>query len=194
MTGDQVNRSMKSFTRTMLRLSPNIQYSTYLPIKEYMDGFAMRMAFIGAEKSGTKTSFISRYMSDAFSEGHQRNFDAPQKKKLFLNGAVINLELVDVPNTKHLSELKFVSGVVVGYSSASRESLAAAQGVHANVKAMFPKAVTMVLGGMSDKTSSTGDCVSAEEGRTFAKSIGSNLFFEGEKKYQVNCFSLVSLL
>lgn len=172
---------MLSFTRTLLRLSPNIQYSTYLPIKEYMDDFAMRVVFIGAEKSGTKTSFINRYVTGAFSERQERNYDAPQKKKLFLNGATINLELVDMPNIKHLGGLKLVSGIVVGYSSASRQSLSSAQGIYNNVKGMFPKAVTMVLGGAADKASSTGEGVSAEEGRSFAKSIGANLFFEGKE-------------
>lgn len=169
---------MQSFARYMLRLSQNIQYSTYLPIKEYMDELSMRIVFVGAEKSGTKTSFISRYAAGTFSDDSQKDFAAPQKKRLVVNGAVINVELIDVPNPKHMGSLKYISGVVVGYNSASRQSLEATKAAYGSIREVFPRATVMVVGGMSDKKQASEECVDEDEGRSFAKSIGTDLFFE----------------
>lgn len=174
---------MNNFAASLVRRSLNIQYATFLPIKNYTDAYAMRIVFVGAEKSGTKTSLISRYMSDTFSEAPPRNLGKPQTKNLLVNGVVINVELTDVSDSRKLSSVpdpKHVSGIVVGYNSTSKASLDGLHKLCGSAKSIFTRATVMVVGGMLDRVANNGQCVGHEEGKEFAKSIGTDLFFEGE--------------
>lgn len=157
----------------------SINPASLLPIKKFSNNLAMRIVFAGSDKTGTKTSFIGRYMTGSYNESPQKCFTEPEIKKIRVNGAAINVSLIDAPGhekafTPYLSNS---AAAVVGYDITSVQTLENACRICSSIKAKYPQMMVMLVGGMADK----GDkrAISTEEAKKSAKSIGVDLLFEG---------------
>ena len=157
-----------------------INTAASLPIKKFTDNVSMKVVLVGPEKSGTKTTFINRYVSGSFIEPTQkRSSIATEMKKLRVNGVIVNLSLTDAPgNERSFSPyLKTAHAAVVGYDITSNESFSTCCKMCDYIRTKFPNVVIMVVGGMSDRASSR--CVPSEEAKASSKAAGAKLFFEG---------------
>ena len=154
-----------------------------LPIKKFTDNMSMTVVFVGPEKSGTKTSFIARYVSGSFAESptpqKRSTAIATEKKKLQVNGLTVNLGLIDAPgNEKSFAPyLKTAVAAVVGYDITSKDSFTGCMRLCESIRAKYPSVFVMVVGGMSDKASNRS--ILLEEAKACSKEAGAKLFFEG---------------
>ena len=161
-----------------------------LPIRRFIGSAAITIVFVGSEKSGTKTSFISKYSAGTFTESPQRHIKAPEVKKVQVNGVTVEVNLIDAPGSERYfsSYLKTAAAVVVGYDITSKESFHSIHKICEFIKAKFPHIFMMIVGGMYDKIPNRA--VSSEEGRSYSKSVGANLFFEGNNYCYVSLYTI----
>lgn len=179
MTGQNVDETMNNIAEITKRLSKPIRFSDRLPIKKYANNLSMKVVFIGPDKTGTKTSFIKRFATGTFSESPQKYLTKPEVKKVKINGAAINISLIDAPGNEKAfaSHLKRSSAAVVGYDPTSKQSFDNACKVCSTLKEKNEGLVVMAVGGMADRE--YGRLISSSDAEKYFKSFGADLYFEG---------------
>lgn len=179
MTGQNVDGTMNNIAEITKRFSRLTRFSDKLPIKNFANNLSMKVAFIGSDKTGTKTSFIKRFTTGTFSESPQKYLTKPEIKKVKVNGAAINISLVDAPGNEKAfaSHLKRSSAVVVGYDPTSKQSFDNACKLCSMLKEKNEGLVVMAVGGMADRE--YGRLISSSEAERHFKTFGADLYFEG---------------
>ena len=142
-----------------------------------------KVAFLGAEKTGAKTSFLKRYVFNTFSLKYDHTLDSEFMSRVeTYRGNDIKLLLCGMTeNDKIASESNFKKsclGAVIGYDITNRESLKIARREYMSYWKDYPYVTIMVIGNKMD----LGELreVSKEEGEMLARDLHASLFFEGK--------------
>lgn len=167
----------------MEREVKKVKHADMLPIKKFSNNLAMRIVFVGSDKTGTKTSFINRYATGSYTESPQKFFTEPVIKKIRVNGTIINTSLIDAPGHEKVFTpyLNNSAAAVVGYDITSKQTFENACKICSSIKAKYPQMMIMLVGGMADKEAKRA--ISSAEASGQAKSFGADLFFEGYYTY-----------
>ena len=64
-TGEGVDAALSKLGSLLSSRVYEINTAASLPIKKFTDNMSMKVVFVGPEKSGTKTTFINRYVSQS---------------------------------------------------------------------------------------------------------------------------------
>lgn len=153
----------------------------FLPFRNPLEDVPIKILFTGPEKTGTKTSFITRYVTDSFSETPPKRANVPEKKVVTVNGVPLEVDLVDAPGVEKSfsasSTFKAATAVVVGYEITSRASFEQACATCKLITQKYPHVIPMIVGGMAEKISERK--VTVDEAKAQAKASNAKLFFEG---------------
>lgn len=177
--GDNVDETMNEVIKHMNVFCSTPKHADSLPIKMFANNLALRIVFVGSDKAGTKTSFINRYTTGSFSEQQKKCFTEPEIKKVRVNGATINISLIDAPGNEK-AFLPYVSNsaaAVVGYDITNGQSFDNACRICSSLKQKYPQLIIMAVGGMADNDKKRVVAPTYEE--KGAKAAGADIFFEG---------------
>lgn len=179
MTGENVKGAMYALVNTLLN-SAKEPKEVFLPFRNAVENAPMKILFTGPEKTGTKTSFILRYITGAFNGAPPKRANVTEKT-VYVNGVPVELDLVDAPGVEKSfsasSNFKNAAAVIVGYDITSRSSFEQACSACKLIAQKYPNVVMMLIGGMAERISERQ--VSVDEAKAQAKASNIKLFFEG---------------
>lgn len=152
-----------------------------------------RVVFAGAAKTGTKTSFITRYTRGTFSENLSWAFGTDfYSHSLIHYSKEMRLMLFDT-RTNLTNSCRQPSGIVIGYDITNKASLDKARQSYASLWKEYPFAVIMVIGNKLD-LEDTRRAVTTKEGEALARDLQASLFFEVSAKTGEGVFESMEAL